>query len=216
MAFMLDGSNSDVALQGRISRRSLLGIAGMLGVGAPFALAGGARAVTVFGVSPSASFVDGPICRTAATAESAGGPPRRLTLAWNATSICTTAAPVAKERGIFARHNLDVDFINYGGSTEQLLEAIATGKADAGIGMALRWLKPLEQVSITCEKKGYVGSLRSIEAASRDMDGTGQPIVMGKRKPNDDLGLGIPIEDDKGAASVFVLGPPSNTWISSN
>jgi NitT/TauT family transport system substrate-binding protein len=145
MAFMLEGSHSDVALQGRISRRSLLGIAGMLGVGAPFVLAGGARAVTVFGVSPSVPFVDGPICRAAATAESAGGPPRRLTLAWNATSICTTAAPVAKERGIFARHNLDVDFINYGGSTEQLLEAIATGKADAGIGMALRWLKPIEQ-----------------------------------------------------------------------
>jgi ABC-type nitrate/sulfonate/bicarbonate transport system substrate-binding protein len=28
--------------------------------------------------------------------------------------------------------------------TEQLLEAIATGKADAGIGMALHWLKPFE------------------------------------------------------------------------
>src|SRR5437763_17204931 len=55
MAFMLDGSNSDVALPGRISRRSLLGIAGMLGVGAPFALAGGAHAVTVFGRWPSAS-----------------------------------------------------------------------------------------------------------------------------------------------------------------
>jgi NitT/TauT family transport system substrate-binding protein len=145
MAFLLEGSNSDAALQGRISRRALLGIAGMLGAGAPLALAGGARALTIFGVSPSASFVDGPICRTAATAESAAGPPRRLILAWNATSICTTAAPVAKERGIFARYNLDVDFINYGGSTEQLLEAIATGKADAGIGMALRWLKPIEQ-----------------------------------------------------------------------
>ncbi len=35
--------------------------------------------------------------------------------------------------------------INFGGSTDQLLEAIATGKADAGVGMALRWLKPLEQ-----------------------------------------------------------------------
>ena len=33
----------------------------------------------------------------------------------------------------------------FGGSTDQLLEVIATGKADAGVGMALRWLKPLEQ-----------------------------------------------------------------------
>src|SRR3569623_296738 len=109
-------------------------------------VAGGASAISHGGcVMALEPFADGPICRAAATAESADGPPRRLTLAWNATSICTTAAPVAKERGIFARHNLDVDFINYGGSTEQLLEAIATGKADAGIGMALRWLKPREQ-----------------------------------------------------------------------
>jgi len=86
-----------------------------------------------------------PVCRAAMTGEGPSGAPRALTLAWNATSVCTTAAPVAKERGIFARHNLDVDFVNFGGSTEQLLEAIATGKADAGIGMALRWLKPLEQ-----------------------------------------------------------------------
>jgi hypothetical protein len=67
-------------------------------------------------------------------------------------------------------------------------------------------LKPLEQVSLTSEKDGYVGSLRSIEAASTDMDGTGQPIVMGKQGGGD-LGLGIPLEDDKGAASIFVLGP---------
>ena len=86
-----------------------------------------------------------PLCRAAIAGEGLLGPPRALTLAWNATSICTAAAPVAKERGVFAKHNLDVDFINFGGSTEQLLEAIATGKADAGIGMALRWLKPLEQ-----------------------------------------------------------------------
>jgi NitT/TauT family transport system substrate-binding protein len=37
-----------------------------------------------------------------------------------------------------------VELVNFGGSTEALLEAIATRKADAGVGMALRWLKPLE------------------------------------------------------------------------
>lgn len=68
-------------------------------------------------------------------------------------------------------------------------------------------LKPLEQVTLTCDKNGYVGSLRSIEAASTDMDGTGQPIVMGKRSASNDLGLGISIEENKGVASVFVLGP---------
>ena len=145
MALEPQGFTNGVAARRRLSRRSLLAIAGACGAGAPFAALQGARALTPHSASPPEPFADAPICRAAATAESAGGPPRRLTLAWNATSICTTAAPVAKERGIFARHNLDVDFINYGGSTEQLLEAIATGKADAGIGMALRWLKPLEQ-----------------------------------------------------------------------
>jgi NitT/TauT family transport system substrate-binding protein len=86
-----------------------------------------------------------PLCRAAMTGEGLSGSPRALTIAWNATSVCSAAAPVAKERGVFAKHDLDVEFINFGGSTEQLLEAIATGKADAGIGMALRWLKPLEQ-----------------------------------------------------------------------
>ena len=48
-------------------------------------------------------------------------------------------------RAFFSKHNLDVELVNYSGSTDQLLEAIATGKSDAGLGMALRWLKPLEQ-----------------------------------------------------------------------
>ncbi|MEH3064387.1 MAG: ABC transporter substrate-binding protein, partial [Methylobacterium radiotolerans] len=93
---------------------------------------------------PGAPFDPGPLCRPAA-AEAPAGPLRTVKLAWNATAICTAAAPFAKEQGIFARHGLDVEFVNFGGSTEALLEAIATGKADAGIGMALRWLKPLEQ-----------------------------------------------------------------------
>jgi NitT/TauT family transport system substrate-binding protein len=57
--------------------------------------------------------------------------------------------------------------MNFGGSTDQLLEAIATGKADAGVGMALRWLKPLEQgfdVRITTATHG--GCMRLLAARS--------------------------------------------------
>jgi NitT/TauT family transport system substrate-binding protein len=46
---------------------------------------------------------------------------------------------------LFEKHGLNVELVNFGGSTDQLLEAISTGKSDAGVGMALRWLKPLEQ-----------------------------------------------------------------------
>ena len=61
-----------------------------------------------------------------------------------------------------------MEFVNFGGSTEALLEAIATGKADAGIGMALRWLKPLEQgfdVKITAGLHGGCLRLLASKAA---------------------------------------------------
>lgn len=73
------------------------------------------------------------------------GQRRTLRLTWNASAICTVGVPVAQTKGYFEKRNLSVELINFGGSTDQLLEAIATGKADAGVGMALRWLKPLEQ-----------------------------------------------------------------------
>ncbi|WP_277957483.1 ABC transporter substrate-binding protein [Anaeromyxobacter oryzisoli] len=78
-------------------------------------------------------------------ADGAGRRGRHLRLAWNSGAVCHSPIALAVHDGIFARHGLDVEVVNFAGSTEQLLEAIATGKADAGIGMVLRWLKPLEQ-----------------------------------------------------------------------
>jgi NitT/TauT family transport system substrate-binding protein len=156
-----------------LSRRTMLAAAGTLGAMTSLGAFSVARAFTSdFGANalPQASGAF-PLCRTGAASEATAGPPRQLKLAWNATAICTAAAPIAKERGVFAKHNLDVDFVNFGGSTEQLLEAIATGKADAGIGMALRWLKPLEQgfdVRITAGVHG--GCLRLLAAKSAGID----------------------------------------------
>jgi len=158
--------------QGGLSRRSILGIAGAAGALAPCGIFGAARALTAPGAGSLPRIPGEPlICRAAANGGELQGPPRQLKLAWNANSVCTAAAPVAKERGIFAKHNLDVDFVNFGGSTEQLLEAIATGKADAGIGMALRWLKPLEQgfdVRITAGVHG--GCIRLLGSKAANID----------------------------------------------
>jgi Luciferase-like monooxygenase/NMT1/THI5 like len=84
------------------------------------------------------------ICRTALVAPVVLPSPTKLKLTWNANAVCTVGVPTALQKGSFERHNLDVELVNFGGSTDQLLEAIATGKADGGVGMALRWLKPLE------------------------------------------------------------------------
>jgi NitT/TauT family transport system substrate-binding protein len=74
----------------------------------------------------------------------AAQPLRDIKLAWNAGAVCLAAVPVAIERGIFEKNGLRVELVNYVGSTDQLLESIATSKADAGVGMIHRWLKPLE------------------------------------------------------------------------
>lgn len=112
-------------------------------------LVGGIAALPLTGMAPlrpADPLADAPICHAAATnAAPLAGPARKLKLTWNATAICTVGVPVADTQGVFAKHNLDVELINFGGSTDQLLEAISTGNADAGVGMALRWLKPLEQ-----------------------------------------------------------------------
>ncbi|CAH2598771.1 ABC-type nitrate/sulfonate/bicarbonate transport systems, periplasmic components [Rhodovastum atsumiense] len=92
--------------------------------------------------------LDSSICRVAAVTETPAplaGPPRHLRFAYNGTGICTAAVPVALHRGYFAKQNLEVEFVQLAGSTDQMLQALATDKADVGASMLLNWLKPLEQ-----------------------------------------------------------------------
>ena len=77
-------------------------------------------------------------------AQRAWSQPRKLSFAWNATAFCLSPVVVAQERGFFEKNGLQVELVNYTGSTDQLLESLATAKADAAVGMIHRWLKPLE------------------------------------------------------------------------
>jgi len=182
---------------------------------------------------------DLPICRVADTAP-VTGPLKKLKLTWNANAICTVGVPVADKFGIFAKHGLDVEAINFGGSTDQLLEAISTGKADAGVGMALRWLKPLEQgfdVKITtaihggcmrlfAKKGGPVKSIADLKGRQVGCSDMGAPdknffsIVAARQgiDPNSDIQwrqfpadlLSVALQ--KGEIEAFALGDPL-AWI---
>ena len=127
-----------------LDRRSLLRAGAAAALAAPVGVFG-AQAFPFRAATPGIDFSEFPICRTASNAAPLTGAPRKLKLSWNAGAVCLAPLPVAIDQGIFSKHNLDVELVNYSGSTDQLLEAIATGKSDAGLGMALRWLKPLEQ-----------------------------------------------------------------------
>ena len=126
-----------------MNRRHLLQAGAAAAFAAPLG-ALGAQALALR-TAPAIDFSEFPICRTASDAPALSGTPRKVKLSWNAGAVCLTPVPVAIDFGFFQKQNLDVELVNYSGSTDQLLEAIATGKSDAGLGMALRWLKPLEQ-----------------------------------------------------------------------
>lgn len=114
-------TNPVSASAGAVSRRGLLRAAAAAGLCAPLGLLG-ARAWA-----------------------SADRSKRTFKIAWSPTAVCQSPVSVALERGFFDKYDLSVERINFSGSTDQLLEAIASGHADGGIGMALRWFKPLEQ-----------------------------------------------------------------------
>lgn len=165
-----------------IDRRSLLGAGAAAAFAAPLGV-WGAQAFPFKQASPI-DFSDFPICKASSDAPVLTGAPRKLKLSWNAGAVCLAPLPVAIDHGFFAKQNLDVELVNYSGSTDQLLEAIATGKSDAGLGMALRWLKPLEQgfdVKIVAGTHG--GCLRALAPAKSDVKGiadfNGKVIAVG-------------------------------------
>jgi NitT/TauT family transport system substrate-binding protein len=133
-----------------ISRRGMLRAAALAGVAAPFG-----------------AFASGVLA-----GNELKGPPRKIKLAWMSAGACLAPIAMAHQKGIFEKYNLDVEHIEFAGVTEQLLEAIATGKADAGASMALRWLKPLEQgfdVKLTAGTHG--GCMRVVAATDGGIKG---------------------------------------------
>ena len=151
-----------------LDRRTLLKAGAAAAIAAPLGVYG-AQAFPFQKASPI-DFNDFPICKASSDAPALVGAPRKLKLSWNAGAVCLAPVAVAIDHGFLQKHNLDVELINYSGSTDQLLEAIATGKSDAGLGMALRWLKPLEQgfdVKIVAGTHG--GCLRALAPAKSDI-----------------------------------------------
>jgi NitT/TauT family transport system substrate-binding protein len=166
-----------------MDRRGLLRAGAAVAFAAPLGAWGAAQAFP-FRQAPPIDFSEFPICKTASDAPPLTGAPRKLKVSWNAAAVCTVQLPVAIDQGFFAKQNLDVELVNYSGSTDQLLEAIATGKSDAGIGMALRWLKPLEQgfdVKIVAGTHG--GCMRALTPAKAAIAGIadfkGKTIAVG-------------------------------------
>ena len=116
----------------RISRRGVLRAAGALGVGAA---------------------VTGLLSRPASYA--IAGNPTKVRLSWTEFAACHSPVAFALSKGIYAKHDLDIELYYQGASGQTLIQSIATNKTDAGAGLLLDWVKPLEQ---GLEAKIFVGS----------------------------------------------------------
>jgi NitT/TauT family transport system substrate-binding protein len=153
-----------------LDRRTLLRAGAAAAVAAPIGVFA-AQAFPLHTATPGIDPSQFPLCKASSDAPPLTGAPRKLKLSWNAGAVCLAPLPVAIDNGFFQKQNLDVELVNYSGSTDQLLEAIATGKTDAGLGMALRWLKPLEQgfdVKIAAGTHG--GCMRVLSRADSGVD----------------------------------------------
>jgi NitT/TauT family transport system substrate-binding protein len=105
-----------------MSRRSLLKTAGALGA-----------------LTASAAVIGKP------TSYAIAGNATKLRLSWTEFAACHSPVAFALQKGIYARHDLDVELFYQGASGQTLVQSIATGKTDAGAGLLLDWIKPLEQ-----------------------------------------------------------------------
>lgn len=81
-------------------------------------------------------------------AESAGlAPPTgaaKVRLAWLPKVSCVAPVAVAAERGIFRKHNLDVELVGFDFHTRDMLESPVKGGSDAAVTMIHNWLLPIE------------------------------------------------------------------------
>jgi NitT/TauT family transport system substrate-binding protein len=105
-----------------VSRRGVLRVAGAAGA----VVAAGALGSRVF--SPAIA-----------------GPAPKIRLAWTEVAACHSPLGFGVAKGIYAKHNLDVELYFQGASGQTLIQALATNKSDVGAGLIGDWLKPLEQ-----------------------------------------------------------------------
>jgi len=89
------------------------------------------------------------------SAPAVAGPAPKIRLAWTEVAACHSPLGFGVAKGIYAKHNLDVELFYQGASGQTLIQALATGKADVGAGLIGDWLKPLEQ---GFDVKLFVGS----------------------------------------------------------
>jgi NitT/TauT family transport system substrate-binding protein len=108
------------------------------------------KAVGAIGVAASTATMGSKIFTPAIA-----GPAPKIRLAWTEVAACHSPLGFGVAKGIYAKHNLDIELYPFTSNGQTVIQAIATSKADAAAGLIGDWLKPLEQ---GFDVKLFVGS----------------------------------------------------------
>jgi NitT/TauT family transport system substrate-binding protein len=73
------------------------------------------------------------------------GPAPKVRLAWADVAACHSPLGFGVANGLYAKQNLDIELYPFTSNGQTVVQALATGTADAGAGLVGDWLKPLEQ-----------------------------------------------------------------------
>ena len=117
------------------------------------------------------------------------GPAPKIRLAWTEVAACHSPLGFGVAKGLYAKHNLDIDLYYQGASGQTLIQALATNKSDAGAGLIGDWLKPLEQ---GFDVKLFVGSHGGCQRLLASQKSGVKDIAGVKGKTIATFGIGAP------------------------
>jgi NitT/TauT family transport system substrate-binding protein len=71
---------------------------------------------------------------------------KKVRFGWAAPAACHAPLGYAADKGIFAKHGIDIELVDFLATGDDVLtKYLAAGKLDAGAGFLLGWLKPLDE-----------------------------------------------------------------------
>jgi len=116
-----------------------------------------------------------------------GASSKKLVFSWNQGALCLAPVGVARDLGFFEKNKVDVEILNFAGATDQVLESMATGKADVALGFVYSWLKPLETgLDVKIVGTAHAGCARVFTARNSGLDSVAKlkGAVIGTAAPN--------------------------------